>query len=127
MWIFKRRICPAGHLLDPSWPACPVCISPMRGWLVRLQSENADVVDAVYPLHQGKMKVGSGGDCEIRITRGNLGRHHALLKLDRGTCNVSDLGSEHSIQVNNRDVVNHTLIDGDILRLAEIEFKVKLI
>lgn len=127
MGLIKGKICKAGHLMDSGWKHCPVCIAPQRGWWVQVAPDNPDKILAVYPLHQGKMKIGRGADCEIRILHPSLGRHHALLKVESGTCHIADLGAGKPIWVNNREVHTHDLIDGDLVTLGDVEFKVKMI
>lgn len=124
MGIFKRKRCKQGHQLDPSWRYCPVCIAPIRGWLVEIHD---DCVVRVETIHEGKTKIGSGFDCEIRINDTSLGRHHALLKVQNRECFISALGSEKPILVNNLEQLNYSLIDGDIISLGKLEFRIKLI
>lgn len=116
--------CKEGHVMDPSWKYCPVCIAPLCGWLVTL-NENAP--GKFYTIHEGKSFIGSGSDCEIRILAGNLARQHAYLSMIGGICTIVDLGNGNSVKVNNVDVPKTTIIDGDIIQLGELTYKIKLI
>lgn len=120
----RFKYCKEGHLMDPSWKLCPVCLAPLRGWFVELQN---DKIGKVYTIHEGKSFVGSGADCEIRILGGNLSRQHSYLSIAENTCSIVDLGNSFPIMVNNTATVKTTLIDGDIVSLGDITFKIKLL
>lgn len=110
--------------MDPSWKCCPVCLAPLRGWLVRVGEEGR--ADGVYPVHEGKSFIGSGADSEIRVPGGGLARQHAYLSIGE-LCSVVDLGNGPPMTVNNIQTVKSVLIDGDIIRLGDMVFKVKLL
>ncbi|MDR1106289.1 MAG: FHA domain-containing protein [Treponema sp.] len=122
MWF---KYCPEGHLMDPSWKYCPVCLAPLCGWLVRF---NENRVEKIYTIHEGKSFIGSGSDCEIRILDGNLSRQHAYLTIADGMCTIVDLGNNPvSMKVNRAETVKTTLIDGDIIQLGDNTYKIKLL
>ena len=110
--------------MDPSWKICPVCLAPLCGWLVQMKEA---VPGKVYTIHEGKSFIGSGVDCEIRILGGNISRQHAYLTIADGMCVIVDLGNGTPIKVNNTETVKTTLIDGDIILLGDVSFKIKLI
>jgi pSer/pThr/pTyr-binding forkhead associated (FHA) protein len=110
--------------MDPSWKRCPVCLAPLRGWLIRI-GENETAGD-VYAVHEGKSFLGSGADNEIRITDAGLARQHAYLTIT-DTCTIVDLGNGQAMKVNNSEMVKSTLIDGDIIQLGDSVFKIKLL
>lgn len=118
------KYCTEGHVMDPSWKKCPVCLAPLKGWLVRIHENRAD---RVYPIHEGKSFIGSGADCEIRILDGALSRQHAYLTVVDGICTLVDLGNGVPIVVNRSETVKTTLIDGDVLILGDLTFKIKLL
>jgi pSer/pThr/pTyr-binding forkhead associated (FHA) protein len=119
------KYCVEGHVMDPSWKKCPVCLAPLRGWLILFKE---DLPEKVYTLHEGKSFIGSGMDCEIRILNRNLSRQHAYLAVADGMCSIVDLGNSSSpLRVNRVDSVKATLIDGDIIQLGDNTFKVKLL
>jgi hypothetical protein len=117
------KYCAEGHVMDPSWKRCPVCLAPLRGWLVQL-GENRP--GKVYTIHEGKSFIGSGADCEIRIPDGHLARQHAYLVI-ADVCTIVDMGNGSVLKVNNIETVKSTLIDGDVLFLGEALFKIKLL
>jgi len=119
------KYCGEGHLMDPSWKHCPVCLAPLVGWLVHLKEGKAH---KVYTVHEGKSFIGSGADCELRILDANLSRQHAYLVIAEGMCSIVDLGnSGMPLKVNKTDVVKTTLIDGDIVEFGDNVFKIKLL
>jgi hypothetical protein len=120
----RFKYCKEGHLMDPSWKYCPVCLAPLRGWLVRM--EENDKPGRVYAVHEGKSFIGSGADSEIRVTDGRLARQHAYLAIAE-MCTIVDLGNGPAMTVNNIETVKSALIDGDIIRLADAAFKIKLL
>ncbi|MCL1817631.1 MAG: FHA domain-containing protein [Spirochaetaceae bacterium] len=115
--------CKEGHLMDPSWKRCPVCVAPLKGWLVRVKETGG--YGTVYAIHEGKSFIGSGAASEIRVLDGNLARQHAYLCVGDGA-SIVDLGNGPAMRVNNCETVKSTLIDGDIIELAGAVFKIKL-
>jgi predicted component of type VI protein secretion system len=119
------KYCSEGHLMDPSWKHCPVCLAPLSGWLVHLKEGKAH---RVYTIHEGKSFIGSGADCELRILDANLSRQHAYLVIADSMCSIVDMGnSGMPLKVNKSDVVKTALIDGDIIELGDNVFKIKLL
>jgi len=119
------KYCSEGHLMDPSWKHCPVCLAPLSGWLVHLKEGKAH---KVYTIHEGKSFIGSGADCEIRILDANFSRQHAYLVVADGMCSIVDMGNSGvPLKVNKADVVKTTLIDGDVIEVGENTFKIKLL
>jgi pSer/pThr/pTyr-binding forkhead associated (FHA) protein len=121
--VFKY--CAEGHLMDPSWKWCPVCLAPLCGWLVCLKEGRPE---KVYTIHEGRSFIGSGADCEIRILTGNISRQHAYLNVADGICTIVDLGNSPApLKVNKTDTVKAALIDGDIIQLGDNTYKIKLL
>ncbi|MDC7220326.1 MAG: FHA domain-containing protein [Spirochaetales bacterium] len=121
--LFRGKFCKEGHLMDPSWDVCPVCITPVVGWLV--YSENSRTKN-VYPLREGKNLIGQGIDCDVRIRKDSLKRHHAVLTASADAVLVHNAGSGGRILVNRTESVQD-VIDGDLLTLGDVEFKFKCI
>lgn len=118
------KYCSEGHVMDPSWKVCPVCLAPLCGWLVQMQESKPG---KVYPIHEGKSFIGSGAECEIRILDAKLSRQHAFLTIIDGICTLVDLGNSSQLIVNNSETVKTTLIDGDVIMLGEQMLKIKLL
>jgi len=110
--------------MDPSWKECPVCLAPVRGWLVHIDKEKKSG-NLIYTIHEGKNKIGTGVDCEVRILMNSISRHHAMLGFNSGHHSITDLGSSGGAFVNNRQISSRQIIDGDIIKLGNEEFKFK--
>jgi pSer/pThr/pTyr-binding forkhead associated (FHA) protein len=121
--FFKGKFCREGHLMDPSWDVCPICISPIVGWLV--YSEN-NRTKKVYSLREGKNLIGKGVDCDVRILRDSIMRHHAILSTHSDQVLIHNAGSGGGILVNRAEATKH-VIDGDLITLGDVEFKFKCI
>lgn len=119
------KYCKEGHVMDPSWKHCPVCLAPLAGWVVRLDEDG--VARKFYTIHEGKSFLGSGVDCEIRILGSGLNRQQAYITIMDGLCTVVDMGNGGEMMVNNAPSVRATLIDGDVVQFGEASFKIKLI
>jgi hypothetical protein len=119
-----RNICKEGHVIDPSWKICPICISPVCGWLVVM---NGDLKNKVYILHQGKSKIGTGVDCEVRVLYDSVSREHAMIMGKGKHYMITDLNSVGGTFINNNQVSHKDIIDGDIIKLGEIELIFKCI
>lgn len=111
-------------MMDPSWRRCPICMAPVTGWLVLLD-EKKKSKNVIYSIHEGKSKIGSGVDCEVRVLLDSVSRHHAMMSFNSGHYTITDLGSSGGTFVNNRHVSNRQIIDGDIVKLGSVEFKFK--
>lgn len=121
--MFGLKNCKNGHPMDPSWRICPVCIAPIKGWFVIVNGKNKD---KVYTFHEGKNKIGTGLDCELRILDKTISRHHALLNASTLTnYYITDLNSVNGTFVNNYQISNREIIDGDIIKLGDLELKFK--
>lgn len=122
MGLFKKS-CKQGHLMDPSWNICPICLAPVCGWLV-VVSEGIHN-NKVFTLHEGKHKLGTGRDCEVRLLMRTISRHHALFVARDGKYYINDLSSVTGTYVNNKQVSSVEVIDSDIIKLGDMEFKFK--
>jgi len=121
--LFRKKYCKEGHLKDPSWRVCPVCITPVTGWLVFL--ENNRTKD-IYPVREGKNFIGRGADCEVRILKDSIKRHHAVLTISPEGVLIHNSGSGGRILVNRSESVQN-MIDGDLVILGDVEFKFKCV
>ena len=120
--MLQRKTCKDGHLMDPSWKVCPVCLAPVCGWMVIMNGKHQN---KVFTLHEGKRKIGTGADCEVRILIKSISRHHAMIIAKDGKYIVSDLNSVTGTYVNNIQISSKEIIDSDIIKLGEIEFNFK--
>jgi hypothetical protein len=121
LWLGKK-FCKEGHAMDSSWDVCPVCIAPIRGWFV--WTEEADVKQ-VFNVHEGRMLIGSGADCEIRIKAPGIKRHHAHILSSADKVEIVKVTPNGEMTVNHHEVNSASIIDGDLIQLGEQEFKFK--
>ncbi|MEE0998161.1 MAG: FHA domain-containing protein [Treponemataceae bacterium] len=121
----RYKYCEEGHIMDPSWKHCPVCLAPLAGWLLVLEKD--DLIRKYYTIHEGKSFLGSGVDCEIRVLNQGLSRQQAYITITDGICSIVDMGNGASMKVNNVDTTKSTLIDGDIVSFGDTSLKIKLI
>ncbi|MBN2735375.1 MAG: FHA domain-containing protein [Spirochaetales bacterium] len=124
MVLFGKKYCKKGHKMDPSWKICPVCITPLTGWLVHFEEGK---VSQIYDVHLGKNLVGKGEECEVRILLDSIQRHHALIMSKDGEYKLIAQSSESLVMVNGNDISSINLIDGDMITLGKSEFKFKSI
>lgn len=119
------KYCKEGHIMDPSWKYCPVCLAPLAGWVLVLEEDGS--AKKFYTVHEGKSFLGSGVDCEVRILNRGLSRQQAYITIIDGVCTIVDMGNGNPMKVNNIDTTKTTLIDGDIISFGETSVKIKLI
>lgn len=122
MFRIGTKTCKEGHWMDPSWKICPVCLAPTCGWLV---VSGGKLDNKVYTIHEGKTKIGSGKDCEIRIPLETISRQHSMIIAKDGQYTISDLNSVGGTYVNGTQISSKDIIDGDLLQLGDTEFKFK--
>lgn len=111
--------------MDPSWKICPVCLSPLAGWIIVMNED--EKANSFYTLHEGKSFLGSGLDCEIRILNQGLARQQAYITIFDGECFIVDMGNGQPMKVNNIETTKTTLIDGDDITFGNITLRIKLI
>lgn len=119
------KYCKEGHIMDPSWKYCPVCLAPLAGWFLAVEKDGNS--HRFYTIHEGKSFLGSGVDCEIRILNRGLSRQQAYISIVDGVCSIVDMGNGSEMKVNNIPSTRTTLIDGDEIQFGESVFKIKLI
>lgn len=119
------KYCAEGHIMDPSWKYCPVCLAPLAGWLLTLDKDGK--AHKFYTIHEGKSFLGSGVDCEIRVLGQNLSRQQAYITVIDGLCNIVDMGNGSGMKVNEEEITRSPLIDGDLIQFGETVFKIKLL
>ena len=119
------KYCIEGHLMDPSWKYCPVCLAPLAGWLVEIEGDGRS--RKFYTIHEGKSFIGSGADCEVRILGGKLCRQQAYITIKDSLCTIVDMGNGSEMKINNTVKTTATIIDGDLIEFGSDKFKIKLI
>ena len=119
------KYCSEGHIMDPSWKYCPVCLAPLAGWLLPIDEDGK--THKFYTIHEGKSFLGAGADCELRILGRGLSRQQAYINVIDGLCSIVDMGNGDSMKVNNIETTRSSLIEGDLIQFGETVFKIKLL
>lgn len=76
-----------------------------------------------FPLEFDEMTVGRSEDADVRINDDSASRIHARFLVQEGTVTVHDLESTNGIFVNDRQVTQLSLRDGDLVQIGETIFK----
>src|SRR5437762_11028847 len=77
-----------------------------------------------FPLARNEIVLGRGTDCDIQVDRDSVSRRHAKVFLRDGTtwC-VQDLKSTNGSYVNDTQIEDSALRDGDFLKIGAAIFK----
>ena len=77
-----------------------------------------------FPLDRQEFVLGRGTDCDIQVDRDSVSRRHAkVFLLDGTTWCVQDLGSTNGSYVNDNQIEQSALRDGDFLKIGAAIFK----
>jgi two-component system, cell cycle response regulator len=77
-----------------------------------------------FPLDRPEFVLGRGTDCDIQVDRDSVSRRHARVFLKDGTSwMVQDLGSTNGSYVNDTQIQQAGLGDGDFLKIGAAIFK----
>lgn len=76
-----------------------------------------------YELDQASMLIGRSSKTDIQIDEDSISRNHAMLLNDGNNYVVRDLGSTNGTYVNDHQVAEHYLRDGDQIRVGRTIFK----
>lgn len=97
---------------------------PIVGWVVPLHGPNQF---QTYKLSQGGTKFGTGGESAIIIGDSYMSTEHAEIVCTAGGFILKDLGSTNGTYVNETRVSSHELVDNDVFKLGQTDFKFKSI
>jgi two-component system, cell cycle response regulator len=76
-----------------------------------------------YEFDQASMLIGRSSKTDIQIDEDSISRNHAMLLNDGNNYVVRDLGSTNGTYVNDHQVAEHYLRDGDQIRVGRTIFK----
>jgi diguanylate cyclase (GGDEF)-like protein len=76
-----------------------------------------------FPLDGETLIIGRGSDCDIVVDLDSVSRRHAQLQRHEDEIVVSDLGSTNGTYVNETQVKEQTLADGDQVKIGNAIFK----
>jgi two-component system, cell cycle response regulator len=87
-----------------------------RAALVRLDGTCAG---QAIMLEKGPViRIGRGGDAEVRIDDDGVSRMHAAIRYDGSAFLIMDLGSRNGTLIRGAPVTQHTLVDGDVVHFS---------
>lgn len=95
---------------------------PTVGWVVALVGDHKG---EDFRLKAGKNVIGSASDCDIVLTDKKISRKHCTIRYEGNEFQIADLDSSNGTFVNEDRVQKHDLIDNDIIKLGDIQFKFK--
>lgn len=78
--------------------------------------------DRSYAL-EGEVTIGRGEENTLVIASDQASRRHACIRPDAGGHRLEDLGSTNGTFVNSRQVKDHRLVPGDVIRVASTVLK----
>ncbi len=76
-----------------------------------------------YALNQSSILIGRSSKTDIQIDQDSISRNHAMLLNDGSRYLARDLGSTNGTYVNDQQITEHALIDGDQIRVGRTIFK----
>lgn len=97
---------------------------PVVGWIVPLAGPSQF---QTFKLLQGATKVGTGGAAHIVVGDTFMSSEHAEIVCSASGFVINDLGSTNGTFVNARRVSSHELVDNDVFKLGQTDFKFKSI
>jgi len=101
----------------------PVAIEGL-GWLVALQAMNRG---ETHRIDGERTTIGADGECDIVLPSDHVSERHASLRFqDRGFV-ITDLDSSNGTFVNDDEVRQESLKDGDRIRFGSEEFVFKCV
>jgi adenylate cyclase len=71
-----------------------------------------------HRLKEGDTIVGRAPGCDLVLEDPSVSRRHACLHVDDGRCTLTDLGGRKTTIVNQRQIIETDLKDGDVLELG---------
>ena len=134
--------CPVcGATLNPDASACPTCGFKLLGATQSFKPfpiEGRDVPAADHPQHQfvlrvvkgpqigmvyrlgnAPMSVGRNPQCDIFLNDMTVSRKHAVVEVSNSGTVIRDQDSFNGVWVNNKNVFERKLADGDVIQIGE--------
>jgi diguanylate cyclase (GGDEF)-like protein len=76
-----------------------------------------------FPLDKDEFVVGRGSDCDIQVDRDSVSRRHAKIYKNGESWMIQDLGSTNGSYVNDSQIDDSPIRDGDLLKIGAAIFK----
>ncbi len=78
-------------------------------------------------IKQEEFLIGRGVDCDLRLRKADVSRHHCIIRFRSDDVSLLDLGSSNGTYLNGQRVRSQaTLHSGDVLRVGESSFVIDL-
>jgi hypothetical protein len=78
------------------------------------------IKDRIVPLNQTMMTIGRNLDNDIVLQDKHVSRHHAQVRLRFGRFTLFDVQSSTGTFVNDQQIQQHQLVNGDVIRLGGV-------
>lgn len=76
-----------------------------------------------FPLFKDRLTIGRTNDNDIQLNANYVSRRHAVVQADGDATRVIDWGSKNGVYVNQRQVTEHFLKNGDIVTIGNAHFR----
>jgi diguanylate cyclase (GGDEF)-like protein len=96
---------------------------PEQACLVLIYPAGAELGKRYELAGSSETVIGRGGDCDIQVDRDSVSRRHAKVERAGAGWSVHDLGSTNGSYVNDAQITQYTLRDGDLLKIGNAIFK----
>jgi len=97
--------------------------NPEQACLVLIYPPGAELGKRYELRGSDEMIIGRGADCGIQVDRDSVSRKHAKVTRSGDMWQVVDLGSTNGSYVNDAQITQCTLRDGDLLKIGNAIFK----
>lgn len=95
---------------------------PILGWIVDLDGRQSG---QDFRISEGKIVIGAGADCQIRIDNAQASDRHLSLKSEGGKFVLTDLASTNGTRVNGVSIDKVELRDGDRIQIGSTTYLFK--
>ena len=96
---------------------------PEQACLVLIYPAGAELGKRYELAGAKEIVIGRGADCDIQVDRDSVSRRHAKVTRAGAGWSVSDLGSTNGSYVNDAQITQYSLRDGDLLKIGNAIFK----
>lgn len=96
---------------------------PEQACLVLIYPAGAELGKRYELAKKQEVVIGRGGDCDIQVDRDSVSRRHAKVVRAGNGWSVQDLGSTNGSYVNDGQITQCSLRDGDLLKIGNAIFK----